>query len=422
MIASLSSILGRRMTVVMLFAAAFVLIVSACSSDGGGASTAKTPDSARSASDTGEKREEVGHQEGEENRVTLSVAALQTAAIRTESVRSAIGQAAASEDLEVPGQVEFDPRRVALISPRVQGRVERLLVVEGDRVRAGQTVALLSSPTHITAQSDLLQAARRARLLAGTPDEQGANALVDAARRRLRSLGVGASEIARLQRGGEPAQYLPLVAPFSGSIMEAKVLLGAAVEPGTEIFKIADLSVVDVVAEVPERALPLVRIGQRATISLAAYPTLRFAGEVERLRDELNPETRTVRAVIHVPNVAARIRPGMFATVRLVVPVATVARAVDTATGRTTGDLITIPETAVVTDGERRYVFVEVGARTYERRAVEIASLAPPGSATPGGDRVGVRTGLTSGDRVVVNGAFILKSELAKASLGEHGH
>jgi RND family efflux transporter MFP subunit len=421
MTAPLSSILGRRMLAVVPIAAALTLIVSGCSSDEGGASTAKTPDSAHAASDTGEKHEE-GHKEGEEDRVTLSTTALQTAGIRTESVRSAAGAAAASVDLEVPGQVEFDPNRVALISSRAQGRIERLLVVEGDRVRAGQTVALLSSPAHLTAQSDLAQATRRARLLAGTADEEGANAIVDAARRRLRALGVGNAEIARLQRGGEPAQYLTLAAPFAGSIMEAKELLGAAVEPGQQIFKIADLSFVDVVAEVPERALPLVRIGQGATISLAAYPTLRFAGEVERLRDELNPETRTVRAVIHVPNVSARLRPGMFATVRLVVPVTTVARAVDTATGRTTGDLITIPETAVVSDGNRRYVFVEVGVRTYERRLVDVASLAPPGSATPGGDRVGVRTGLTAGDRVVVNGAFILKSELAKASLGEHGH
>ena len=422
MIALLWSILGRRMTTVLPFATALMLIVSACSSEDGGTSTAKASDSARAASDTGEKHEEEGHKEGEENRVTLSQTALQTAGIRTEAVRTTAGPASASEDLEVPGQVEFDPRRVALISSRAQGRIERLLVVEGDRVRAGQTVALLSSPSHLTAQSDLVQATRRAQVLAGTADEQGANSLVDAARRRLRALGVGNAEIARLQRGGEPAQYLTLAAPFAGSIMEAKELLGAAVEPGQQIFKIADLSVVDVVAEVPERALPLVRIGQGATISLAAYPTLRFAGEVERLRDELNPETRTVRAVIHVPNVSARIRPGMFATVRLVVPVTTVARAVDTATGGTTGDLITMPETAVVTDGDRRYVFVAVGVRTYERRVVDVASLAPPGSATPGGNRVGVRSGLTPGDRVVVNGAFILKSELAKASLGEHGH
>ena len=388
--------------------------LSACSSDS---------DSAAATADTAEEKHEEGekHEESEASRVTLSEAAFQTASIRVEPVRSASGPAVA-EDLEVPGQVEFDPRRVALISPRAPGRIERLMVVEGDRVEAGQTVALLYSPSHVTAQTDFLQATRRARLLAGTPDEQGANSLAEAARRRLRTLGVGNEEIARLEAGGEPAQFLTLTAPFSGSIMEAHTLLGSAVESGQEIFKIADLSVVDVVAEVPERALPLVRVGQGASIGIAAYPSMRFAGQVERLRDELNPETRTVRAIIHVSNSSARLRPGMFATVRLLVPAATVARATGVTDAGSDPNLLTIPESAVVTDGEKRYVFVEVGTRTFERREVQTASLAPPGSATSGSGRVAVTSGLAAGDRVVINGAFILKSELAKAGLGEHGH
>jgi hypothetical protein len=101
--------------------------------------------------------------------------------------------------------------------------------------------------------------------------------------------------------------------------MEAHLLTGAAVEPGAPVFTVADLSVIDVVAEVPERSLPLVRTGQRASVRIAAFPAMRFEGEVERLRDALNPETRTVRAVIHVPNSSRRLRPGMFATVQLAV-------------------------------------------------------------------------------------------------------
>lgn len=353
----------------------------------------------------------------ESSRVTLSELAYQTAGIQVEAVYSSTP--AGSEDLEVPGQVEFDPRRVAIISPRAPGRIERLLVVEGDRVSSGQTVALLYSPTFVTAQNDLLQALRRARAVAGTEDERGAASIVDAARRRLRSVGAGTHAIARLEAGGEPTQYMALAAPFAGSIMQASALVGEAVEAGQDIFKIADLSVVDVVAEIPERALPFVRIGQAASIEIAAYPGMRFAGRVERLRDELNPETRTVRAVIHALNGSGRLRPGMFATVSLRVP--NTALAPGSAVPRGSA-LITIPESAVVTDGELRYVFAEVGPRTFERREVEIASLAPPGSATPGGVRVAVRSGLVRGDRVVVRGAFILKSELAKAGLGEHGH
>lgn len=363
--------------------------------------------------------EEGEHAEGTD-RVTLTEAALQTAQIRVDAAIARTGDAA-NEGLVVPGQVEFDPRRVALISPRTAGRIERLAVVEGDRVRAGQTVALLYSASYVTAQNDLVQAVKRARLLEGTADAEGAVALVEAARRRLGVFGASRTEISRLEAGGEPSNYLAITAPFGGRILEAHTLTGAAVEAGQEIFTLADLSVVDVVAEVPERSLPLVVVGQRATVGIAAYPSMRFEGRVERLRGELNPETRTVRAVIHVPNPSGRLRPGMFATVELRVPASAVAPGTSSS-GSASSAWVSVPESAVVSEGERRFLFIEVGPRTFERREVEIASLAAPGSAAPTVTRVIVRRGLNLGERVVVEGAFILKSELAKAGLGEHGH
>jgi hypothetical protein len=84
--------------------------------------------------------------------------------------------------------------------------------------------------------------------------------------------------------------------------------------------------------------------------------------------------------------------------------------------------VVTIPDAALVTDGDARYVFVEVSPRTFERRAVEVASLVPPGSAAATGGRVMVRRGVASGERVAVRGAFTLKSELAKAALAEDEH
>ncbi len=378
----------------------------------------------------GEHGEE--HAEGEAIRVTLTEAAFATARIAVEPV-AATSAATGGVGLEVPGQVELDPRRVALVSSRIAGRIERLAAVEGDRVGAGQPVAYLYSPEFLVAQADLGQATRRAQLLAGTEDERGARALVDAARRRLRLMGAGEADIGRAAAGGEPAATLALRAPIGGSVMEAHLLPGAAVEPGAPIFTVADLSVIDVVAEVPERSLPLVRTGQRASVGIAAFPAMRFDGEVERLRDALNPETRTVRAVIHVPNGSRRLRPGMFATVQLDVATrdalalapggATVgaagARGGGGTAGSAAGTVLTIPEAAVVTDGERRFVFVEVGPRAYERREVRVASLAPPGSSTPRAPAVVVQDGLRAGERVVVSGAFTLKSELAKASLGD---
>ena len=364
--------------------------------------------------------DEHADEEGTPSTVTLTEAAMVTAQIRVEPVRAEV-PALERSALEVPAQVEFDPRRVAVVSPRTDGRIESLTVVEGDAVSAGQAVALLNSREFLIAQSDLQQAARRAALLAGTADAAGANSLVQAARRRLVLLGVSASEIARLESGGDAALYLPLPAPFSGSIVDAHVLAGQAVDAGDPVFTVADLSVVDVIAEVPERSLPLVRIGQAATVNVAAYPAQPFAGRVERLRDELNPETRTVRAVIHVPNPRGRLRAGMFATVRL--PMSGNAGAALRTAGEAGGPgMVAIPESAVVTDGSQRYVFVQTGPRTFERRDVETMPAAPAGSSVVSSAYVLVRSRLRAGEQIVTRGAFALKSELAKAGLGDHGH
>lgn len=361
-----------------------------------------------SAAGAAEQHEEE-HAPGD--RVTLSEMAFRTAQIEVQPV-VALTREAGVESLEVPGQVELDPRRVALMSSRIAGRLERLHVVEGDRVGAGQTVAALFSPEYLTAQADLAAAARRIESLAGTADEAGARLLAEAARRRLRLLGASDAEVARLAAGGEAASTLSLRAPISGSVIEAHLLTGAAVEAGAPVFTVADLTVIDVVAEVPERNLPQVSPGQRATVSIAAFPSLRFDGRVERLRDALNSETRTLQAVIHVPNASRRLRPGMFATVRLELPANTAAN------GERTSAL-TISESAVVTDGERRFVFVETGPRTYERREVRTSLLSTPGSTTQRSAMVSVHDGLRVGERVVVRGAFTLKSELAKATLGD---
>lgn len=376
----------------------FALSVSAAACDG-----ADAPE---------EEAREVEHVEDAEvgGRVVLTEAAAATAGIVVEVV-TATGNGS-GEALEVPAQVAFDPRRVALVSPRTSGRLERTLVVDGDRVSAGQTVALMFAPAYVAAQQEFAQAARRARLLDGSSDEQGSRALAEAAARRLRYLGAADAEIERLADGGEPRELLPLAAPIGGSIVETSALAGAAIDAGSPVYRVADLSVVDVLADIPERSLRMVAIGQSATIHVNAYPDRAFTGTVERIHDELDPETRSVHAVIHVANPTRTLRPGMFASVRLNVPTVGTGRA----------PAITIPETAVVADAAGRFVFVETGPLTYDRRDVRVTSLAPAGSAQSSSGRLAVWEGLRPGDRVVVQGAFTLKSELASAALADDDH
>ncbi|MGH7577652.1 MAG: efflux RND transporter periplasmic adaptor subunit [Longimicrobiales bacterium] len=393
--------LRRRPFILMLV----VVVLAACGGEAGvealASQQAESP-AAHPAEEHAETRDE--HGEGEAGLVALTEAAhrtagIETAAVEERSLRLAMVGGA------VPGEVEFDPARVALISPRTSGRIERLLVVEGESVRAGEPVAEILSTAFLTAQQDFLQAMARAALLEGTADAEGAAALVDAAVRRLRLMGAGETLIDALARDGRPGDLLPVSAPFAGRIAETHTLSGAAVEPGTAIFTLADISVVNVAADVPERSLPDVRVGQTVAIRLAAYPGRRWNGRVARIKDELNRDTRTATALIQVANADGVMRPGMFASIEM--------GAESVSGGLTTA--LAVPASAIVTDGAERYVFIEAGERSYERRDVDVVPTA---------DRewVAVLDGLAAGERVVVSGAFTLKAELAKAAFGDHHH
>jgi RND family efflux transporter MFP subunit len=341
-----------------------------------------------------------------DGRVTLNAAAIRAADIRTALVSDA--GADADGGLVAPGSVELDPRRVAMISSRVDGRLERLSSVAGDAVSEGDVVARVFSVAFLSAQEDLLLTERRAAQLVGSADSAGATRLASAAARRLTLMGMSAADLAALRSSQEPLDALPIRSPMTGTILESHAIAGAAVTVGAAIFTVADLTELDVVAEIPESSLPLVRIGQRATIEVPAYPGVRVSGVVERLHDVLNPETRSVRAVLHVENPRRTLRPGMYASVRLAV-----------AGARSTTLGVVIPSSAIVTDGESRIVFVQIDSSTFERREVRVESLAPTGSMRPAGDQSRVVEGLSVGERIVVRGAFALKSELAKASLGD---
>lgn len=363
------------------------------------------------------------HAEGGGTQVTLSEAAFATARIAVEQARAEAPEATVG-GLSVPGQVEFDPARVALVSPRVAGRIERLLVVLGDRVGTGQPVALLYSPAYLTAQADVQQAKRRRDLLEGTSDAEGATALLSAARRRLLALGATEADVRALEGGAEPKSLLAVRAPFAGSITEAHVLAGAATEPGAPLFTIADLSAVNVAAHVPERVIGGVRVGQAASVQIAARPDAPFVGRITRVSDVVDSTSRTIEALVRVANSGRVLKPGMFATVTLRgasggAAATTAPTAPATGAAAESGGWVSVLASAVVMDGDGRYVFVQTGPRVFERRAVELAPASAGSGPAGAGGRVIVVSGLRAGESVVVRGAFTLKSELGKAAFGE---
>lgn len=344
--------------------------------------------------------------------VTLTRTALEAGGIRV-AEPTALNPLDVGDTLEVPGTVTFDSSRIAVVSPRAAGRLESMTAPPGTRVTSTDTVALVSSPEYLAAQIEFVQARRRVELLEGTDDVDGARAVLDATRQRLLLLGATADDIDALVRGDEPSLNLPLRPPFSGTVIQALAEPGVALSPGTPVYRIASLEGMHIVAQVAETALRRIAPGQIAWVSVRAYPGRTFQGRVIRILEQLDPETRTARIVLGVSNDGRILKDGMFATVRIEAAPQPGDGDETSAAGSSRG-AFTLPMRAVLADGERRFVFVEVGVRTFERRDVRVA---PQGAGEAPTDRVIVISGLSEGDRVVVEGAMVLRSELARATL-----
>jgi Cu(I)/Ag(I) efflux system membrane fusion protein len=213
--------------------------------------------------------------------------------------------------------------------------------------------------------------------------------VIKGARRRLENLGMSDQAVADIERTGEPSLSVAWLAPQDGEILERDAVNGMRAAPGAVLFRIADHRVVWVVADVAERDLALISIGQKVSVRARAYPDRIFSGEVTLIYPHLNAQTRTARIRIELPNPDGVLRPDMYADVEI-------------ATGTDTPAL-TVPESAVIDSGERRVVLLDKGEGRFEPRAVRLGRR--------GDGRVEIKEGLTEDDRVVVTANFLIDAE-----------
>jgi Cu(I)/Ag(I) efflux system membrane fusion protein len=297
-----------------------------------------------------------------------------------------------SREIRVVGQITFDETRVKAISPKIDGWVEQLYVnFTGQEVTAGAPLLAIYSPMLVTAQEELLLAKQLQSDVSLGADDARAQAarLVASARSKLAFWDFSAGDIARIEQEGHARRTLLIRSPVSGFVVEKNVLQGERVMAGTAIYKIADLSSVWMDGEVYEQDLPLIRLGQRAEAELQAIPGATFAGSVAYIYPTLNPDTRTVRVRVQLLNENHRLKPGMFATLRLF---ATAARSV-----------LSVPRSAVLSTGERNLVFVKRADGMLEPRPVEIGVASS--------DRIEILRGLAGGDTVVTSATFLVDAE-----------
>ena len=345
--------------------------------------------------------------------IRLDTAAQRMAGVETITVSSSTGGL-----LTANGTITYDANRVSVIASRVEGRLSSVRADLGQVVNAGTTLAVVESPEVAQIRGDLerarvnLDAARRnyereqrlfeqsitpqKELLQAEAEFRSVEADYNSARSRLRA--IGASE-------GSGAAF-GLVTPVSGTVVERNASPGQLVGPATDIFTVANLAGVWITVDVYEGDVARVRTGATATVIPSALPNEEFTGRVTYAGGVVDPASHTFKVRVELSNAALKLRPGMFAQVRI-----------QTATSgapATTASYV-VPELAVQEVGGRPIVFVATGkAGEYTVRAVTVGSRAGSGNVV-------ITDGLAPGERIVTRGAFQLKAELTKSSFSEEG-
>jgi len=289
------------------------------------------------------------------------------------------------------GRIVYDETRLADVSPKLDGWAEELYVdFTGAPVERGEPLLELYSPLLVAAQEELILAVELAESATpGTRHSLAPSGLLESARRRLAYWDVPDEVIRDVEESREVRRTVPLLAPASGVVVEKSVVEGGRVSAGGRLYRIADLSRVWIEADVFERDLSLVSLGEHAIIGLEAYPGEVFEGLVTYVYPTLNENTRTGTVRVELPNPQGRIRPGMFATLEFSVP--------------TDGPVLLVPRGAVLATGERSLVYVRQPDGSLIPREV-VTGLAA-------GQEVEILAGLMEGDVVVSSASFLIDAE-----------
>jgi RND family efflux transporter MFP subunit len=297
------------------------------------------------------------------------------------------------------GRVDYDERKVAVVNLKISGWIKDLLVdYTGQLVRKSQPLFTIYSPELVSTQEEYLQALRALQntpvAAANTDNRQQPTAYINpqevlnTTRQRLLLWDITEEQIVELEKRGKPETYLTIHSPLNGHVIMKMALKGMHVDPGMELYKIADLSTVWVYADIYEYELPHVKVGQEAAVTLSYFPGEAFTGRITYIFPYLNMNTRTARVRIELPNRDGRLKPEMYADVEIHIDL---------------GKKLAIPESAVLNTGVRQIVFVDKGNGLFEVRFVKLGSRAE--------GLYEIKEGLAAGERVVSYANFLIDAE-----------
>lgn len=313
---------------------------------------------------------------GEEGIIKLSPGRIQRSGVRSEPVSRRV----IARSLRVPGTVALDERRISVVAMRADAFVQEVApVTTGDHVTQGMRLVRLYSPEISTAGAQFiteLNAAAR-----GVPE--------GGARQRLENLGVPPEVIAEIERSRKVPLTINWSAPRDGILLERNVSDGMRMAAGDSLFRLADISTIWVLADLPERELAAVRIGAPATVRLRGRPETTFEGRVSVVYPQIAEATRTAKIRIEIANREGMLLPNMYADVEI-----------------GSGDVapqLAVPDSAVIDSGTRRVVILDRGQGRFEPREVKLGRR--------GDGMVAITEGVSEGDRVVVSANFLIDAE-----------
>src|SRR5262249_9332859 len=322
-----------------------------------------------------------GEEQDDGKTVKVSLDKVQRSGVRTEAVEART----IVRPVRAVGTVKYDERRLSVVTMRSEGYVEDLFVnTTGQFVRQGEPLFRVYSKEIQLAQIDLAIAIGAQSRTAGLGVQT-----VDGTMQRLRNLAVPESRIQEVRSKGTNPRTLDWPAPTTGTVIDKKIINGQRVMPGEELYRIADLSHLWIIADVAEADLSAIKVGMRATVMVRAYMAQPIEGEVTFVYPELKAETRTARVRIEVPNPDTRLKVDMYADVLFHAGEAEPVAAV--------------PASAVIDSGTRQVVLIAKGEGRFEPRPVKLG--------VRGDGYVEVLEGVSKGEEVVTSATFLIDAE-----------
>ncbi len=322
-------------------------------------------------------------EDADEGSVKVSLDKIQRSGVRSEVVEARV----LTRPVRGVGAAKYDERRLTVVTVRAEGYVEDLFVNStGQSVKAGQPLFRMYSKDIQLAQIDLSIAMGAQSRVSGGLGAQ----TVEGAIQRLRNLAVPESRIEEVRTKGANPRTLDWISPATGTVIDKKIVNGQRVMPGEELYRIADLSHMWVIADVSELDLAQIKVGMHADVVLRAYASQPLSGLVTFIYPDLRPETRTARVRIELPNPDGRLKVDMYADV--------VFRA-----GADREPVVSVPVSAVIDSGTQQVVLVDKGEGRFEPRQIK--------TGMHGQDYVEVLEGVREGESVVTSATFLIDSE-----------